>query len=108
MQTACAEVKKSRETRNQNLVAWINKQLQDPVASPLYFVSEQARKDFEPLQVDQVGKWAQANADLTEVTSLGRPHFRKYLTKVCHHPSSSIHRVAQHMALLRLTACFYR
>lgn len=83
LQTACAKVKESRENRNTAMVKWINSVLQDPTTAPTYFTDADKAATFEPLTVDGVATWATEHASLTEVTSLGRPHFRKYLTTVC-------------------------
>lgn len=75
VQKACAEVKRSREQRNEMLVAHVNEQLHNS----LFFETAAQYSAFTPLQVDQVAAWAVEHAGLAEPASLGRPHFRKYL-----------------------------
>eukprot|EP00053_Salpingoeca_punica_P018168 m.177123 g.177123 ORF g.177123 m.177123 type:complete len:424 (-) comp17374_c1_seq1:355-1626(-) len=76
LQAACAEVKSSRETRNKQLVAFLNTMLSGPQGS--IYMKPGAQK-FTPFTVDQVSVWAQQNAGLVEPSSLGRPHFSKFL-----------------------------
>lgn len=76
------QVKASRETRNLRLVAHLNAVLSDSVGGEVYFVSPDDAKTFTTFTVAEVGSWAAAHAGLLEPTSLGRPHFLKFLTTV--------------------------
>lgn len=80
LQKACAEVKASRENRNEMMVRFLNEVLTS-AAGGVYFVdrTQQAALTADPLRVQEVAKWAGKNANLMEPTSLGRPHFRAYL-----------------------------
>lgn len=75
VQQACAEVKRSREHRNDMLVAHVNHELQNV----LFFESATAHKQYKPIAVHGVATWAAEHAGLAEPASLGRPHFRKFL-----------------------------
>lgn len=80
LQLACAKVKSSRETRNNLLVNWLNEVLGK--SSPLakyYFKDAAAKSAYTPVEVEAVARWAKDFASLMEPTSLGRPHFSKYL-----------------------------
>jgi len=79
LQHACAQVKSSREDRNSNLVKWVNSALQ---SWKVYFKSTEAAASYKAISVSAVTAWAQEHAALTDTTSLGRPHFSKYLIKV--------------------------
>jgi len=80
LQVACAKVKSSRETRNNLLVKWLNDVLGQ--SSPLatnYFKDAASAANWTPVKVVDVAAWAKEFAALMEPTSLGRPHFSKYL-----------------------------
>eukprot|EP00730_Choanoeca_flexa_P001379 TRINITY_DN10609_c0_g1_i4.p1 TRINITY_DN10609_c0_g1~~TRINITY_DN10609_c0_g1_i4.p1 ORF type:complete len:410 (+),score=65.74 TRINITY_DN10609_c0_g1_i4:165-1394(+) len=81
LQKAVAEVKDSRENRNQMMVAFLNKLLASPEGIS-YFTDPVKHAQFQPLNVATVAEWAKINANLMEPTSLGRPHFRAYLIQV--------------------------
>lgn len=76
------QVKSSRENRNNMLVEHLNSVLTDGKIRSRYFVSQQRAEAFHPFTVADVSSWAQKNAGLLEPTSLGRPHFLKYLVQV--------------------------
>lgn len=80
LQTACAVVKSSRENRNNGLVAYLNELLASPDGA-VYFTSPDAAQSFQPITVAAVASWAKENANLLEPSSLGRPHFSKFLAK---------------------------
>ncbi|EGD79625.1 hypothetical protein PTSG_10473 [Salpingoeca rosetta] len=81
LQRECAKVKTSRETRNNNMVSFLNTLLASDAGKP-YFISADRHAAFKPLVVNEVAEWAKENANLMEPTSLGRPHFRAYLIEV--------------------------
>lgn len=83
LQKACAKVKSSRENRNNMMVKWLNERLSDPDKGAIYFTDPASQSSFSPLTVNAVAAWARTNANLLEPSSLGRPHFRAYLIKVC-------------------------
>lgn len=83
LQHACAIIKKSRDTRNELLVAHLNNALSVSSANSfIYFLDHSKQNIFQPLKVNEIAKWAMINANLLEPSSLGRPHFRAYLIHV--------------------------
>ncbi len=74
------QVKLSRETRNANLIKYLNALLSD-ASGRVYFKDAGSAAGFVPLSVPVVADWALNNANLLEPSSLGRPHFSKYLSK---------------------------
>jgi len=78
LQAEVAKVKDSRENRNQQMVSYLNELLASPTGRS-YFISDEKHRQFRPLVVSEVAKWAKENANLMEPTSLGRPHFRAYM-----------------------------
>eukprot|EP00050_Salpingoeca_kvevrii_P021872 m.116934 g.116934 ORF g.116934 m.116934 type:complete len:418 (-) comp9513_c0_seq1:376-1629(-) len=81
LQKECAVVKSSRENRNTLLIAYLNGLLGSAQGAG-YFESIEHQRAFRPLDLQTLSQWAQINANLMEPTSLGRPHFRKYLIEV--------------------------
>jgi hypothetical protein len=86
LQAACAAVKSSRETRNSNLLRWLNAVLTGPHGTRYFPAGAGARGvaavAAAPLQVSAIAAWAREHAGLAEPTALGRPHFRAYLLEV--------------------------
>ena len=80
LQRECAKVKSSRETRNEKMVDWLNKELTSERAHYYFEDGKNGARAWKPLVVSEVAAWARDNANLAEPTSLGRPHFSKYLT----------------------------
>ena len=73
LQVACAKVKSSRETRNNELVKWLNEVLdqESPLATS-YFKDALSAAAWTPINVADVAAWAKEFAALMEPTSLGR------------------------------------
>jgi predicted metal-dependent phosphoesterase TrpH len=80
LQDACAIVKDSRKNRNDNLIARVNTLLGSDEGN-VYFESG-SNAAFSPLDIPTVSAWARENADLFDASSLGRPHFSKYLISI--------------------------
>ena len=81
VRTQLLQVKASRETRNRKLVEFLNTVLSGS-SGAVYFKTAGDASAFEPITVAAVAAWAVENANLAEPTSLGRPHFSKYVDKV--------------------------
>ena len=85
LKVACAKVKSSRETRNKKLVQWLNSVLGGHESGALqgtsshYFKTPEQANAFVPFDVEAVATFAKNYANLMEPTSLGRPHFSKFL-----------------------------
>lgn len=77
------QVKASRENRNLGLVQHLNSVLSDKAKGRVYFTSAEKASSFKGMTVRDVALWSQEHAGLLEPTSLGRPHFLKYLVEVC-------------------------
>lgn len=83
LQEACAVVKSSRETRNNKMVEFLNTVLGDKVKGAVYFSTPADASRFVALSVSEVAAWAKVNANLAEPSSLGRPHFSKFVKEKC-------------------------
>ena len=64
------------------MVKWLNEALGSSSNKGFYFKDPAADADFVELNVQTVSDWARMHASLTDSTSLGRPHFGKYLQEV--------------------------
>ena len=64
------------------MVAWLNKILGSSANKGIFFKEPAFADSFVPLNVATVSAWASEHASLTDASSLGRPHFGKYLDKV--------------------------
>ena len=81
LQAACAIVKDSRKNRNTNLLAYLNEMLSSDQGT-IFYNSPDLQEEFVPLELEVISEWARINADLFDKSSLGRPHFSKYLREV--------------------------
>eukprot|EP00808_Paulinella_micropora_P020456 g32614.t1 len=85
LQQECARVKHSRITRNENLVRWLNEVLGDGQLCARYVVganTTESKAHTAHVNVEEVAAWSYKHADLSDASSLGRPHFNKYLTNI--------------------------
>ena len=63
------------------MVSYLNEVLSSPDGR-IYFLDDSKASSFKPVEVANVATWAREFANLLEPSSLGRPHFAKYLDKV--------------------------